>query len=605
MSEFSDSYSASHINQGLVLRFLPYFKGYWSRLALAMFFLALVIYLRSVEPLVFQYFVDYLAHFNKTTEHYIGNLMRKFIDLTSTDVMKIAFHFGIFYVVATLVRVSSAAIYRYLIYEVIEMVLYRFRVHVFSHFQWADMSSYIQITKGEMIQRLSGDFETLRQALSNHIMESLSNSLLLFIVIFSIYGNYPFLAWISLAWVVLLFAISFVFFIYEAKVWEYHEIQSDKLVQIVQEYIQNIKTVFIFNYISQAFEKFNHQNQAKYSAGLSQNKLHSIYWPLTDFLILTMQLSAVIISVYGYFHGAISLGQLLANYSLVAMVSWPIRSLGRSLSQLGMAKIALKRLFEILDLPKEDMNSEGFAFENGAIEVRDLSFQYNKTKVLEKLNFHLPQGKRMAIIGRFSSGKTTLTKLMLGLYPISEGEIRIGNHAISQINKISLRAHIALMMQQSVLFHMSIRDNLSYASKETQIESMQQALEMARLDLSPFEQQWDTIVGERGVTLSGGQRQRMNIARGLLQNSSILILDDVSSALDSHTEQEVMENLLTQFPNKTMLVISNRLTTLDYVDYVLVLTQNGTQEFFGSVSDAKEHSTYLQNLIQVYDNSIQ
>ncbi|MEM9987589.1 MAG: ABC transporter ATP-binding protein, partial [Bacteroidota bacterium] len=371
---------------------------------------------------------------------------------------------------------------------------------------------------------------------------------------------------------------------------------------MVQENLNGIRTVVAYANEEHEIERFEKQNLAKLKIGLKHNLLHTWFWPSSDMLSHLQMLMAIMVGGYFTMQGRITLGELLSFYTYIVMVTWPIRNLGRILSEMGMAAVALSRLSEILGASQEELKEPSETGLKGDIEFRSVSFGYKQDDgyALSKVSFKIQSGEKVAIIGPSGSGKSTLIKLLLRLYEPTEGEIFLDGKPITQFSREYLRLEIGLALQQPFLFSTTILGNIAYTEPGSSIEQVHAAAKAAQAyELQGIMPQGlETVVGEKGVTLSGGQKQRVALARTLLPQPGLLILDDVTSAVDTETEHAIFDALDDWLADKTTLIISHRVTSIQQADRVLVL-EDGKLVQEGSPEQLAETPGYYQEIHQI------
>ena len=333
-------------------------------------------------------------------------------------------------------------------------------------------------------------------------------------------------------------------------------------------------------------DKFDEANDDLWKKNRRLCDLLAIYWPGSD--LITMAQTGITL-IYGVFLAAsardvLSLGDMTKFVSYVSMLLWPIRQMGRILSDMGKSMVAFDRLDEVLNEKSETDNPDATdAPVNGDIEFDHVGFEYEKMNpVLIDVDFKVPAGSTVAILGATGSGKSTLMHLLQRLYDVEEGrgEIRIGGRDIRKISKKHLRSRIGLILQEPFLYSRTIESNVGIAVRGATHEMVVDAAKTACANdfINDFEKGYETVVGERGVTLSGGQKQRVAIARTLIRENDILIFDDSLSAVDTETDKAIREALRQRRRDgekgATTFIISHRLTTLSEADQIIVL-QNG------------------------------
>jgi len=281
--------------------------------------------------------------------------------------------------------------------------------------------------------------------------------------------------------------------------------------------------------------------------------------------------------------GELTLGDFVAFNGYLAMLIWPTVVLGWILNLLQRGAVSMARLNAVLDAratvvePSEPVELEKIS---GEIEFRNLSFRYNETPLLKKIDLRIGKGMRVGIVGPVGSGKTTLVRLIARLYPIGDGQLFIDGIDINRIQLQKLRDSIGYVPQESFLFSRSVAENIAYGRDGATFREIEAAARLAHLDgdVSEFPNDYETLVGERGVTLSGGQKQRTSIARALLKNPAILILDDPLSAVDAGTEEEILDGLSRYYGDRTVLIVSHRLSALRDCNLIVVLNEGAIME---------------------------
>jgi len=288
------------------------------------------------------------------------------------------------------------------------------------------------------------------------------------------------------------------------------------------------------------------------------------------------------------------LGDITALIIYLGMLIWPIIAFGWVISIIQQAEASMKRLNNILAEPYEIVETAETDYSlkdlRGKISFKNVSFRYKEhlPKVLDNINLEIPIGTTLAIMGLTGAGKTTLINLLPRLYDVTDGEILLDDKPINTIPLATLRRQIGLVQQETFLFSDSIAKNLCYGLKEDNLEKMMEASRIAQFDkdVKDFPNGYETIIGERGITLSGGQKQRATIARSLVIDPKILILDDSFSAVDTHTEEEILKNLKTFMKERTSIIISHRISTVKDADKIVVLDK-------GTIAEEGTHDELL------------
>lgn len=456
---------------------------------------------------------------------------------------------------------------------------------LFSHIEELPYDYHKHSMTGDLVQRCTSDVETVRRFLYNQLMELVRSILMVCFALTVMLLINRKLALLSVVVLPVLFVFSFAYFKRIITCFTESDEAEGKLSETVNENVSGVRVVRAFGQQLMESEKFDRCNVRYRNVTARLNKLLGLYWGLSDFLgylqIGITMVTGIIMAV----SGEISLGTVILFSTYVNYLIWPLRNLGRVLSDLGKSKVSLGRLREILDSPVE--HEPGRALEpeiRGAVDFRNVSFGYDyPDKVLKGITFHVDPGQTVGILGSTGSGKSSLVHLMQRLYEVTGGEILIDGVNVNDIERHHLRRNIGIVMQEPFLYSRTIAENIRFGRPGATDEEMYECTRAASIHdtILGFDDGYDTIVGERGVTLSGGEKQRVAIARMLLQNAPILIFDDSMSAVDAETDAAIRAALSRRRSGVTTFIISHRITTLSESDFIIVLeggrlTQLGT-----------------------------
>jgi ATP-binding cassette subfamily B protein len=313
----------------------------------------------------------------------------------------------------------------------------------------------------------------------------------------------------------------------------------------------------------------------------------AIYWSISDMVALTQNAIVLGMGVFFISAGQMTVGTLLAFIMLLNLVLWPVRQMGRTLTELGKSIVAIGRIQDILEEGEEDVTGmKQLGTGRGHIVARDITFSHHDGQVaLDSVSFEVKPGQTLAILGPSGSGKSTLIHLLLRLYDYQSGSLTFDGVEMKELDRKWARHQFATVMQEPFLFSKSIIENIRLGRPSAQEEEINKVAQMAHIHetIGQFPAGYETLVGERGVTLSGGQRQRVALARALLREAPVLLLDDALSAVDTETEEIIMDALKKRHGKMTTLVIAHRLSTLAHADHVIVMDngriiQSGTHE---------------------------
>jgi ATP-binding cassette subfamily B protein len=386
------------------------------------------------------------------------------------------------------------------------------------------------------------------------------------------------LALISIVTMPFVFGMSLFFFSRISKVYNQFQDQEAALSTTLQENLAGVRIVKAFARQGYEIDKFEKENREKYRRGIRLNRWHALYWPLADTISWTQLLTGITIGALLAIHGNISLGEFMAYIGLVGQVVWPIRDLGRFVTQMSTSLVSFGRVSELLREEREPLTEGDYRPETparGEIVFEDVNFEYETAKpVLHNISFRCEAGQTIALLGSTGSGKTSLVGLLPRFYDYTSGSITLDGVELKRYPRNWLRHEIGIIEQEPFLFSRTIRENITYgigrAVAESEVIAAAQAAAMHDVILS-FPKGYDTIVGERGVTLSGGQKQRVALARTLLKNPRILILDDATSSVDTETESQIREALKRLMEHRTTFIIAHRIQSVMLADLILVM----------------------------------
>lgn len=468
-----------------------------------------------------------------------------------------------------------------------ENIALTLREQLYSHLQRLPFSYHVKAATGDLIQRCTSDVDTIRRFLSVQIMEVVNTLLLVTLSLVILLGKNVSITLYSLILIPALFLFAMWFFGRVHKGFRVMDEAEGKMSAVLQENLTGVRVVRAFGQQQREVEKFDEASGDFRKKAKHLNDLLAIYWGGGDALSMLQSMITLLICVVYASRGEITVGTLIIFTTYVGQLLFPIRQLGRTLSDAGKSLISMERIQDILSEPAEPDEPNALKPDlHGDIVFDHVSFAYdNEDSVLKDVSFTIPAGKTVAVLGGTGSGKSTLMYLMQRLYEPTSGMISIGGVPLNKIDRDYLRSHVGLILQEPFLYSKSIRDNVGIALKEPTMERVVDAARIACAEgfISKADQGWDTLVGERGVTLSGGQKQRVAIARTLLKDNHILIFDDSLSAVDTETDAQIRAALQNRAQGVTTLIISHRITTLSQADFILVLED-------GKVADQGTHA---------------
>ena len=475
--------------------------------------------------------------------------------------------------------------------EASETIAERMRTRLYAHLQAMSYDYHAKAQTGDLIQRCTTDVDTVRRFLASQVIEIFRTVIMVALALTLMSAIHVRLTLISLILIPPLFGLAFWFFHWVQKLFREADEADGQLSAMLQESLTGVRVVRAFGRQRYEDERFQVRADAVHDSSIRISHVMAAYWSGSDMLSMAQTGMTLLFGIYYASRGEISTGDVLTFVSYISMLIWPIRQLGRILQDLGKSIVAMKRIYEILDAPAEaDTPGAGEAPLDGDIEFRHVRFGYDAGHpVLSDVSFTAKADQTVAILGATGSGKSTMMNLLQRLYEPDGGEITIGGRDIHTIEKKYLRSRVGYVLQEPFLYSRSIRNNLAITREDAKEDDLRRVAEVTASDgfISQFKEGYDTMVGERGVTLSGGQKQRVAIARTLLRDNDILILDDSLSAVDTETDRAIREALKDgrslNGRTPTTFIISHRLTTLADADLILVLedgviAQQGTHD---------------------------
>ena len=479
--------------------------------------------------------------------------------------------------VIAVVQVASQYAFRVYNTKAAETMIKTMRDKLFSHIQRLPFSWHMNNRTGDIIQRCTSDIETTKKFLSDQLTSVFRILLLLTLSITFMAPMHGVLTLIALIPMPMIVAYSLHF---HKKIWEGFmacDENEGKLSAIAQENLTGVRVVRAFGQERAEMDKFSKQNHLLTDLWIKMAKIMSRFWSVSDIFSGIQVMLVVIFGAYFCIHGSLTEGEYIAFISYNSMLVWPIRQLGRMISEMSKASVSIDRIFYIINSPVETDEPDAVdAPMDGDICFEHVRFAYeNAPELLHDINFTVKAGTTLGILGGTGSGKSTLMLLLDKLYPLAEdcGRITIGGQDIRKIRTQHLRRNIGMVLQEPFLFSRTIAENIGITSPELDMQAIREASRAAALDetITSFAAGYDTMVGERGVTLSGGQKQRAAIARMLTKDVPIMIFDDSLSAVDTETDAKIRKAISRRFGKSTVILISHRITTLSAADKIIVL----------------------------------
>ncbi|MBL4624233.1 MAG: ABC transporter ATP-binding protein [Flavobacteriales bacterium] len=465
------------------------------------------------------------------------------------------------------------------------LIEYDLKNEIFDQYQVLSLSFYKRNKTGDLMNRISDDVSKVRMYIGPAIMYT-ANLILLFVLVIStmLKVNTELTLYVLLPLPLLSFLIYYVSNIINKKSDKVQR-QLSNLSSFTQEAFSGVRVLKAYNRENDSLNSLEQECEVYKNLNLDLVKVNAIFHPIMLLLIGISTTLTIYIGGILAMQGKITIGNIAEFVIYVNMLTWPIAAVGWVTSLVQRAAASQTRINEFLNLKPEVINS---ALERqvikGNIEFKNVTFDYPDSgiRALDNVSFSVSQGKSLAIMGRTGSGKSTIANLIGRLYDISEGEILIDKLPINKTNLNDLRSNIGYVPQEVFLFSETIANNISFGLKGTSIsdEIVEEAAKNAAIysSIKEFPKQFETYVGERGITLSGGQKQRISIARAIIRKPQILIFDDCLSAVDTETEEEILHNLKKVMHDKTSIIISHRVSSVKHVDHILILDEGKVVE---------------------------
>ena len=549
-----------------LLTLIPYLKKYQARIVVGATMVLMTNLVAVVSPWILRNAID-----------------RLYLEI-SRDIL---LYYAVLLIAVSVVEGLFRFLMRRILIGVSRDIEYDLRNDLFSHLQSLSPSFYQRNPTGDIMSRATNDLSAVRMVLGPGIMYSI-NTVFTAVLTISILVTINFQ--LAILTLLPLLAVSVCVKYFGKQIHErFEKIQEQfaVLTTLAQENVSGIRVVKAYNQEEAFVGRFQEANKDYVERSLSLIKVWGVFNPLLTFLL---GLSSVGLLWYGgrqVIQGSITVGEFVAFMAYLSMLTWPTIALGWVINIFERGAASMGRMNQIFQSRPEirDEHPSPLSTLEGDIQVNNLTFSYNGTPALKNVTLKIPSGQTLAIVGRTGSGKSTLVNLLCRLYRVPKAGIFVDGHDINDIPLETLRTHIGYVPQETFLFSETIQQNIAFGRPEASPQAIQESAKTGNIwpDIQEFPGKFETFVGERGITLSGGQKQRIAISRALLVNPRILILDDALSSVDTDTEERILQGLSGEFSNRTVLLISHRISTVKMADQILVLekgeiVERGTHE---------------------------
>ncbi len=575
MAEDQKKYEKPKNRKGTILRLGTYLMQYWYWVLLALLLTVGSNLLALVGPMLSGYAIDAI-------EPGIGKV----------DFPKVFYYAGmmvVFYLISSLLSYILAV----LMIQISRKVVYQMREDVFTHLLDLPVGYFDTHQTGDVISRISYDIDTVNTSLANDFIQILTT-------LITVVGAFAMMLAISLR-LVLIFAFTVPLSILltkliTGKTRPLFRLRSRKLGELngfVEEMISGQKTLKAYHQEENTIMKFDVRNEEAVEAYYRADYYGSVVGPAVNFI---NNLSLTLVSIFGallFLSGQMTIGSISSFILYSRKFSGPINEAANIMSELQSALAAAERVFTMIDEPAEIVDAEtAFSLENvkGDVLLKDVSFGYTKEqRIIKHLNLYAASGKLVAIVGPTGAGKTTLINLLMRFYDVDDGQISTDNHNIYDVTRESLRRAYAMVLQDTWLFEGTVFENIAYGKQGATLEDVTAAAKAAKIHsyIKRLPQGYDTILTDEGTNISKGQKQLLTIARAMLLDAPMLILDEATSNVDTRTEKQIQQAMRALMAHKTCFVIAHRLSTVQNADEILVVNH-------GEIVEQGTHSELME-----------
>jgi ATP-binding cassette subfamily B protein len=544
-----------------------------------------------VFTIISNYFGVRMPLYVKTT---VDNLMGTTSINSVNDALWLSLRIGGIYILLSIGKGFFLFLMRQTIIVMSRLIEFDLKNEIYNHYQKLDLAFFKRNATGDLMNRISEDVSQVRMYLGPGIMYTINLIVLVAMIVTQMVKISPSLTFYVLLPLPLL---SFLIYWVSSKM----NLMSTKVQQeqsrmstIAQETFAGIRVIKAYNRDQEVLEKFESSANEYKTRSMRLVLINALFMPTIIFLIGLSTLVAIYLGGLMTYDKQISLGDIVAFIFFVNNLTWPFASVGWVTSIIQRAAASQKRINEFLETTPEISNPSlnEFSFD-GRIEFNNVTFTYPNTGIMaiENLSFKINKGDTLAIVGKTGSGKSTILNLIMRQYDCDSGEVLVNGIDIKKINLDAFREQSGVVPQDVFLFSDSIANNLKFGLKNDKVELdvLIEATKRTHVyhNIKEFPDQFETLLGERGVNLSGGQKQRVSIARALIRNPKFLLLDDCLSAVDTETEEIILRNLNQDAKNRTSIIVSHRISTIRNANHILVLDK-------GAIVESGTHQSLME-----------
>ncbi len=541
--------------------------------------------------IISNYFGVQMPLYVKTT---VNNLMGTTEINSVNDALWLSLQIGGIYILLSIGKGFFLFLMRQTIIVMSRLIEFDLKNEIYTHYQKLDLAFFKRNATGDLMNRISEDVSQVRMYLGPGIMYTINLIVLVAMIVTQMVKISPILTFFVL---LPLPIMSFLIYWVSSKMNQMStQVQQEqsRLSTIAQETFAGIRVIKAYNRDNEVFEKFETSANEYKTRSMKLVLINALFMPTIIFLIGISTLVAIYLGGLMTYDKQISLGDIVAFIFFVNNLTWPFASIGWVTSINQRAAASQKRINEFLETEPEITNPTTGEFNfDGRIEFKNVTFTYPNTGIMaiENLSFKINKGDTLAIVGKTGSGKSTILNLLMRQYDCDSGEILVNGIDIKKINLDAFREQSGVVPQDVFLFSDSIANNLKFGLKDDKVELdvLIEATKRTHVyhNIKEFPDQFETLLGERGVNLSGGQKQRVSIARALIRNPKFLLLDDCLSAVDTETEEIILRNLNQDSKNRTSIIVSHRISTIRNANHILVLDK-------GAIVESGTHQSLME-----------
>ena len=556
------------------LRLITYIRPYLGRVIIGIGATLVVIALEAVQPLLMREVIDNILTPYFSDGHYIGN---DFLDDRIASDFDLLQFYALILLGIYILRTFFGFINRYLLNRVGQEILFSLRVQVYDHLQHLGLRFYNDRSTGELMSRVTADVESLQNTITDTLERVLLNVATILIFGSILFGLSFELALITLAPLPM---YSVLILLYNHKVRPYYTMARERIADIsalLQDNLSGIRVIKCFAREGHELSRFTQKCKAFLDISITLIKIRVAFFPLARLIISMGPLLILFFGGRQIILGDLTIGTLFAFQSYLWRFYGPVESLTRINDTIVRAATSARRIFKILDTQpeiKDAPNARAFARLDGRVEFQNVGFAYERgPAVLNDVSFAVQPGQLIGLVGPSGAGKTTLINLICRFYDPDAGTVRVDGRDLKTMQRASLRGQIGMVLQEPFLFNGTIRENIAYGKLNATEDDIINAAMMANAHdfVCNFPDAYDTHIGERGVRLSGGEKQRISIARAILNDPRILILDEATSSVDTETEMLIQKALERLMAGRTTFAIAHRLSTVRRADCLYVI----------------------------------